>query len=128
MKVFQLQSNQHIRIIILIIAILTVSLFPHDLLFDETKVVCIHYYLFGFQCPLCGMTRAVYQFTHLQFASAINYNAVVALLPVYFVADILSLFIRKSWLLTLRKIVFVLILIGLLLLYLFRIAMHLGWI
>lgn len=127
MKVLQLQNNQHFRIIILIIAILTVSLFPHDLLFDETKVVCIHYYLFGFQCPLCGMTRAVYQFSHLQFASAINYNAVVALLPVYFVADILSIFIRRNWLLILRKVVFVLILIGLLLLYLFRIAVYLNW-
>lgn len=128
MKVSQFENNQRFRIIILIIAILTVSFIPHDLLFDETKVVCIHYYLFGFQCPLCGMTRAVYQITHLQFASALNYNMMVALLPVYFISDILSLFIRRNWLSTFKKNVFVLILIGLFLLYLFRIAMHFEWI
>ncbi|MFA5326746.1 MAG: DUF2752 domain-containing protein [Prolixibacteraceae bacterium] len=128
MKVSQFENNQRIRITILIIAILTVSFIPHDLLFDESKIVCIHYYLFGFQCPLCGMTRAVYQLTHLQFASALNYNIVVALLPVYFISDIFSLFIRRNWLFSFKKNVFVLIFIGLFFLYLFRIAMHFEWI
>jgi len=74
------------------------------------------------------MTRAVHEFTHLQFASAINYNMVVALLPFYLLMDIGMIFFKQNWLFKIRKIIVILIIAGLLLLYIFRIINHFNWI
>lgn len=128
MKIAQISHNQLIRLSIIFILLIIVALIPSEILFDETQVMCIHYYLFGIQCPLCGMTRAVYQFIHLQFASGINYNIVVALLPLYLVIDITTIFFRQNWLLTVKKTVVALIIAGFILLYAFRIANYFHWI
>ena len=124
MDKIQITNNQSIRLTVIFVLVLVVAMIPHDILFDETHVVCIHYYLFGFQCPLCGMTRAVYEFTHLQFASAINYNIVVALLPLYLLTDIATIFFHQNWLVQVRKIVVIGIIAGFVLLYVFRIVNH----
>ena len=116
--------NQIFRIIILLILLAIVSFIPYGILFDETKSVCIHHYLFGFQCPLCGMTRAVYQAVHLQVGSAIHYNLVIVFLPLYFAMDLMTLFIRRNWLLKAKRIMVVLIFVALLLLYGFRMYQH----
>lgn len=120
-------KNQVIRLIILIILLAIVSFIPYKILFDETKSVCIHNYLFGFQCPLCGMTRAVYQTMHLQFASAFNYNVVVALLPLYLASDIATIFYHQNWLLLFKKIIIAAIIVVLLILYAYRILLHFYW-
>lgn len=114
-------KNHIIRLITLFILLIVVSFIPYEILFDKTHSVCIHNHLFGFQCPFCGLTRAVYQTVHLQFASAINYNIVVVLLPFYLGINIAIIFIRKKWLLVSRKIIVVLIIASLLVLYAFRI-------
>lgn len=119
--------NQIIRLTILLILLVVVSLIPYPTLFDETNRVCIHHYLFGFQCPFCGMTHAVYETMHLNFASAINYNVVVALLPLYFLMDISSIWIRGNWLLKAKKITIIFIVAALLFLYVFRIGKHFNW-
>lgn len=121
-------NNQLLRISFLIVAVIAIWLFPRDVLFDESRTFCIHKYLFGFECPLCGMTRAVYQLTHFQFVSAISFNAVVVLLPLYFIADVGSFFFGKSWPIQTRKIILILVFVGLLVLYLVRIASHFDWI
>jgi len=123
-KIAQAPSNQLIRLTIILGLLLIVALIPCQILFDETHSVCIHYWLLGFQCPLCGMTRAVYEMTHLRFATAINYNAVVALLPLYLATDIATLFFKQNWLLQVRKTFLLLIIAGLLMLYAFRIIQH----
>lgn len=127
MKISQIPHNQLIQLSIIFSLLLIVTLLPREVIFDETKVVCIHKYLLGFQCPLCGMTRAVYQISHLQFVSAIGYNAVVVLLPVYLAVDIATIFFRQKALLVARKIVVAFIFAGFLLLYAFRIANHFNW-
>lgn len=124
MKIAQLRNNQLIRIIIILVLLMIVSLIPYETLFDETHSTCIHYYFLGFQCPLCGMTRAVYEFTHFRVVSALRYNIVVALLPLYLVMDITTIFFRQNWLANAKKIVIALIIAGFLLLYAFRIADH----
>jgi hypothetical protein len=93
---------------------------PKEVLFDDTYVLCIHKYLFGFQCPLCGMTRAVYQFSHFEFASAIYYNFVVIFLPVYLVVDIRTIFKQHRWVTVMRKTIVIVILVSLALLYAYR--------
>ena len=120
-------KNQVLRLIILFILLAIVSFIPYGILFDGTHSVCIHNYLFGFQCPLCGMTRAVYQTVHLQFASAFNYNVVVALLPLYLVSDITTIFYHQNWLLLFKKIIIAAIIVGLLVLYAYRILQHFYW-
>ena len=70
------------------------------------------------------MTRAVHQFTHLQIASAIHYNVVVALLPLYLAMDIVTPFFKLNWLNVIRKIIIYLIIAGFLSLYAFRVGQH----
>jgi len=127
MEKIQITNNQSIRLLLLLFLVLVVALIPRELLFDETRLVCIHHYLFGFQCPLCGMTHAVYEFTHFHFISALNYNIVVVLLPIYLLTDIATIFFRQNWLSVVRKTVVILIITGFLLLYVFRILQHFNW-
>ena len=112
---------------LLFFLVLVVALIPREQLFDETHVVCIHRYLFGFQCPLCGMTRAVYEFSHFRFISALNYNIVVVLLPIYLLTDIVTIFFRQNWLVQFRKAIVIVIIAGFVLLYIFRIVNHFNW-
>ena len=126
-KLIQVSNNQIIRTMSIFVLLLIVAFLPRVTVFDESKVVCIHYYLFGFQCPLCGMTRAVYEFSHFNFNSAIKYNAVVALLPLYLFFDIFSIFFRSIWLETVRKYLVILILVSLIVIYVFRILSHFQW-
>jgi hypothetical protein len=116
------KKNQLFRMIIPGIAVLVITFLPHKLLFDENSIVCLHYYFLGIQCPFCGMTRAIYELMHFRILSAISYHFVVLFFPVYFIMDIITFFNPRKELITLRKLVFVLILAGFLVIYLFRIA------
>lgn len=120
-------KNQLFRIIILCLALLVFMSIPAKWLFCENQYLCLHYYLFGIQCPFCGMLRAVYQLMHFHFASALTYNFVVVFFPVYLLLDIATLlFDKKRWLF-LKKLVVVVILFSCLLLYLFRVASYFQW-
>lgn len=127
-KKISFSNNQFLRICFLILAVVALWFFPRHLLFNPSTTFCPHKYFLGFQCPLCGMTRAVYQITHFQIASAISYNTVAIMLPFYFLADVSSFLFDKNWMARARKIIMILIFIGLLLLYLYRMAMHFHWI
>jgi len=124
----QQHKNHLIRLIVLLISLLFLMIIPFDTLFTKNQTICIHYHLLGFQCPLCGLTRAVHQFMHFHFASALNYNVVVAMLPLYLLIDIATYFLKRNWLWQMKKLVFVLIIVSLLALYAFRIANHFNWV
>lgn len=118
-------NNQVIRIVVLSILLLAICLVPYDILFDETNTVCIHHSLLGFQCPLCGMTRGVYQLVHLEFALAVNYNFAVVLLPFYMGMDVATLFFHHKGLGLAKKIILILIAAALVLIYALRICHYL---
>lgn len=118
-------NNQIIRIILLLFLLAAIYLLSYDTLFNGKNTVCIHNFIFGFQCPLCGMTRAVYQLMHLQLASAINYNFAVVLLPFYMGLDIATIFFQKNWLRVAKKTLLAGIVAALVLLYAYRIYQHL---
>ncbi|HET6556090.1 MAG TPA: DUF2752 domain-containing protein [Prolixibacteraceae bacterium] len=120
-----INKNQVIRIVVLSLLLVVVYLVPYDLLFDKTNTVCLHNHLFGFQCPLCGMTRAVYQLMHLQIALAVNYNFAVVLLPLYMGMDLATMLFRRNWLGQAKKIILVSTIAALVLLYASRLYNHL---
>jgi len=122
MKIPQSSTNQFIRLSAIFIVWMIVMLMPREVLFDDTQFVCIHKYLLGFECPLCGMTRAVYQFSHFKFISAVNYNFVVIFLPLYLVFDIGTIFNPQGWMTIVRKSILILIIVSLVLLYAYRIV------
>ena len=68
------RKKKIILLICLIAIILIVFHIPAKWIFDESNSVCIHKRLFGIGCPLCGMTRAVYDVVHFNFARAMNEN------------------------------------------------------
>jgi hypothetical protein len=70
------------------------------------------------------MTRAVYLMMHLQFASAISYNIVVVLFPLYLASDMTTLFYQQKRLVLIKKIILASIFGALLILYVFRIWNH----
>jgi hypothetical protein len=117
-------KNQLIRIVVIGTLLLLFAFVPFELLFGGNKTICIHYQLLGFQCPLCGLTRAVHQFMHLQIASAVHYNVVVLLLPFYFLFDLGTFFFRSPGLRIANKITLYAILIAFLILYAVRIINH----
>jgi len=126
METKRISGNQLIRMIFIGFLLIIFVLIPREVVFDKTHIVCIHYYLLGFQCPLCGMTRAVYEFIHFHFQSAINYNPVVIMLPLYFAFDIGTAFLHQKWLKTTKKLVLISIFAGFLVLYLLRLAQYFG--
>ena len=57
-----------------VIAITIIYHIPNAWIYDESNSLCIHKKLFGIGCPLCGMTRAVYELVHLNFIKSIREN------------------------------------------------------
>ena len=49
---------------------------PENIVHGENMMLgfCIHKLLLGFECPGCGMTRAIYSFLHLEVLEAIKFN------------------------------------------------------
>jgi len=56
---------------------------------DISDSYCIHQRFFGIPCPGCGLTRATYNFLHINFERALNYNASV----IFFIPYLASLII-----------------------------------
>jgi len=56
--------------------------FIPDSFFSHSPTLCIHRQLFGFNCPGCGMTRALHALLHFKFTTAFHFNfAVFSLFP-----------------------------------------------
>jgi len=121
------KKNQAIRIVVICIALLVVMCAPFPVMSGSIFSVCIHYRLLGVQCPLCGMTHAVHQFMHLRFISAIQYNPVVILLPLYVVFDVATCLFDANWLKGIKKWIVISILASLLALYVYRIGDYFQW-
>lgn len=67
-------STRGLSNIVLLCGLLTVYLLPADFLFNNSTTYCLHKTLFHFDCPGCGMTRALHSFLHGHFRQAISYN------------------------------------------------------
>lgn len=121
-------GNHLIRVMVICALLVVLAVLPFDTLWASGGTICIHFHLLGFQCPLCGMTRAVHQVLHFRFVSAFHYNVVVFLLPLYLAIDVATLFYNSARMVLLKKIIVIVIAFAFLSLYAFRMAIYFNWI
>ncbi len=67
-------STRDFSTILLTAGLLIVYFLPTDFLFHNPTSYCIHKNLLHFDCPGCGMTRAINCLLHGQFTQAIMFN------------------------------------------------------
>jgi len=66
-----------LKLSVILLAPIIIILIPISSI--ENKSFCLYTNLFGFHCPGCGMTRAMFSIMHFQFNNAIRYNRLVIL-------------------------------------------------
>ncbi|HXD93270.1 MAG TPA: DUF2752 domain-containing protein [Bacteroidia bacterium] len=116
-------SARDLSTILLSAGLVVVYFLPSGFLFNG-QVFCLHKNLLGFDCPACGMTRALHCLLHGQFLTAITFNVGVVALVVLVVQHYLSYFIVAEISEVFRKIAAWLFAATLLLVYLVRTIEH----
>jgi len=106
---------------LLIVFLLVLSFLP-DEMFTSGKTLCIHKWLFGIECPLCGMTRALRCSVQFNFVSAIIYNPAVIVFIVFAVVYLIEIYIQSPLITKIRKILFIIFLISIAIVYGLRLA------
>ncbi|MFH2094102.1 MAG: DUF2752 domain-containing protein [Bacteroidota bacterium] len=115
-----------ILLIIIIIASAGLLLVNKSFLTDEGNSFCIHKSLLGFECPLCGLTRAAYSLFHFRIWDAISHNIAVVPLVLFVLNEIAALCTAYHNNLKVRKILLILLVSMLAGLYLYRICFFAG--
>ena len=83
-------STRDISTFVLAAVLLTVYSLPTEFLFHNPSSFCIHKNLLHFDCPGCGMTRALHSLLHGQFRQAIIFNIAIAPFTILIVQHFLS--------------------------------------
>lgn len=85
-------TTKSISLTILGLILALIFLVPPEILFNDNVGLCLHKKLLGFDCPGCGMTRAIHSFLHLDFFKAANLNyAVFGLFPLLITQTVFQL-------------------------------------
>jgi|WetSurMetagenome_2_1015567.scaffolds.fasta_scaffold04144_6 hypothetical protein len=88
----------------LVFSTLLLLLFLPEKYLAGSGSVCVFKNLTGYECPLCGMTRAAYYFIRFQPLLSLSYNPLVVFLPIWLVVEIIhDLYPLKKWISTGRK-------------------------
>jgi hypothetical protein len=105
----------------LLLFITLIILKPEFLINNQEGVSnCIHFKLFGFECPGCGLTRAIYHLIHLNFHIALLLNPTVILVFPIVILELISLFCQKGFIKKLKKLTYLLFVVSLFFLYSIR--------
>jgi hypothetical protein len=115
--------NKHSIFFSLTCFLITLILIPKNIIFPKYNIFnnCIHFQIFGFQCPGCGFTRASYDLLHLNINTAFSYNpAVFFILPIFLI-EFLNTIISSVVIVKTRYFLYFSFLISLLFIYIFRI-------
>jgi hypothetical protein len=119
-------STRDISTILLTVGLILVFFIPSDHLSVNHTSYCIHKYLLNFDCPGCGMTRALNQLLHGQFRQAIFFNIGVIPLMVFIIQQYSSYFLASKSNALFRKFSFQFLTSTLLIIYINRVVQHLG--
>jgi hypothetical protein len=118
-----LQSNNLILYSRIILALGLIFLFfiPDDYIYKSNSL-CIHKKILGFDCPGCGITRALHALLNLEFQTAFNYNfSVFALFPLILI-EIIILHKSYSLLFNIKKYIYQILCFLLFIIYFIRIS------
>jgi hypothetical protein len=124
MKGFKAISTRTISTIILLFGLLIVYLLPKNFLFENKSTMCIHKILFDFECPGCGMTRALYLALHGSFKEATSFNTAVIPFLIVVISYLLGYFGNNKTILLSYKYSLILFTITILSQYIFKTMIH----
>ena len=113
-------SNNKPFLIVIITGILLLYFMPETILFSDNPL-CLHYRIFGIECPFCGLTRAGYSFLRFQFSKGMHLNPAILPLMLLIVSDIFRRFTRVNTFVYTNKIFLVLTAIAFIVVYIARI-------
>ena len=121
MTLQQTINSKTLATTILLCGLVGLYFIPHAFLFNNSQTLCIHKRMLGFDCPGCGMTRALYSFLHLDFNTALHLNyGVFALAPLLITEIGLGIQFNKG-LFKLKKTLYYILCLALLTIYISRI-------
>lgn len=92
--------------------------------YQEKVPVCLFKHFTDIECPLCGMTRACFNILNFNLVVAFRYNPVSLLLPLMLVTEIAFDLFPSDRLRSVRRYLFILFAVSLLLLFIVRIVKH----
>jgi len=124
MKGFKAISTRTISTIILLFGLLIVYLLPKNFLFANKSTMCIHKILFDFECPGCGMTRALNLALHGSFKEATSFNTAVIPFLIVVITYLLGYFGNNKTILLSYKYSLILFTITILSQYIFKSMIH----
>jgi hypothetical protein len=124
MKGFKAISTRTISTIILLFGLLIVYLLPKNFLFENKSTMCIHKILFDFECPGCGMTRALNLALHGSFKEATSFNMAVIPFLIVVISYLLGYFVNSKTILLSYKYSLILFSITILSQYIFKTMIH----
>lgn len=107
---------------LLLTATLVFWFLPEKTMLSEGGLRCMHLQILGFECPLCGMTRAAYFMVHLEPCKAMGYNFNALLLLLLICCDAFYDVSGLNWVKRSRQVVFTLLMLGFILIYGIRIS------
>jgi hypothetical protein len=102
-----MKGNNIIFLIVIGIALILLFVLPKTVFFSDT-IVCMHHKIFGIECPFCGLTRAAYHLSRLNFTSAAHYNLAAFPLGFLILNEVIRRLTRQTYLL---KITYALLMI-----------------
>lgn len=117
-------STKDISNMLLLIVVLILYFIPIEFLYNNEWSFCIHKKLFKFDCPGCGMTRALNCFLHGKFRQALIYNIGVAPFVILIFLHFLSWFFQFNLIRILMNITNVLLVIFLFAPYFIKLIQH----
>lgn len=81
--------KEKLSVILLISGLLILFFLPRNILFNDSVSFCLHKKFLKFDCPGCGMTRALYSVLHFDFLTALKLNFGVFILFPFVITEIL---------------------------------------
>jgi Protein of unknown function (DUF2752) len=119
-------TNQRISVLTILLVLTSIYFIPYNLLFKEFPTLCIHKRLLGFDCPSCGITRALYLLLHFNFSKACYFNSAVFILFPLLVTEIIIGFKFSKILYIINKGLYVTFCLMLAIIYTMRVTNHLS--